>query len=193
MLTQSEHPPRPSGPREGRLARHTGPTALMAAAAATTAALATVPGPVPLLIVLAVAAGTVSDNITLLPATAVTDCWETAHYARLSILLAATATGSHRTRSSQCASHCSAGSGSMLPPVTSWRAFIQGTRSVGHRSVHRGRGLRGRHGLQRPDGLAHTALSWALWTTKRTHVRIRSAATVPEPHGRRRARCTRSE
>jgi hypothetical protein len=103
VLTQSEHPPRPSGPREGRLARHTGPTALMAAAAATTAALSTVPGPVPLLIVLAVAAGTVSDNITLLPATAVTDCWETAHYARLSILLAATATGSHRTRSSQCA------------------------------------------------------------------------------------------
>jgi hypothetical protein len=54
----------------------------MAAAAATTAALATVPGPVPLLIVLAVAAGTVSDNLTLLPATAVTDCWETARYER---------------------------------------------------------------------------------------------------------------
>ncbi|MEV0598827.1 MFS transporter [Streptomyces sp. NPDC050315] len=75
------------------LARRTGVTtrtaALIAAGAATTAALALAPGPVPLLIVLAVTAGMVRGNLTLLQATAVTDRWGATHYGHRSALLAA--------------------------------------------------------------------------------------------------------
>ncbi|MGH3309827.1 MAG: MFS transporter [Streptomyces sp.] len=78
------------------LARRTGvttrTTALIAAGGATTAALALVPGPVPLLTVLAIAAGTVRGNLTLLQATAVADRWGTRHYARLSGILTAPVT-----------------------------------------------------------------------------------------------------
>ncbi|MGX1885108.1 MFS transporter [Streptomyces sp. NPDC055287] len=78
------------------LARRTGVTArtasLIAAGGATTAALAFVPGPVPVLVLLAVLAGVVRGNITLLHATAVAERWGTADYARLSALLAAPAT-----------------------------------------------------------------------------------------------------
>ncbi|HET6358336.1 MFS transporter [Streptomyces sp.] len=78
------------------LARRTGVTTrtatLIAAGGATTAALALVPGPIPLLILLAVLAGVVRGNLTLLHATAVTDRWGTAHYGGLSALLAAPAT-----------------------------------------------------------------------------------------------------
>lgn len=78
------------------LARRTGAmtrtTLLIAAGGATTAAFALVPGPIPLLIALAVLAGLVRGNLTLLQATAVSDRWGTRHYARLSALLAAPAT-----------------------------------------------------------------------------------------------------
>lgn len=78
------------------MARHTGTTArtvaLLAASSATTAALAVVPGPVPLLIGLAVAAGMVRGNLTLLQATAITDRWGATHYGRLSALLGAPVT-----------------------------------------------------------------------------------------------------
>lgn len=67
-------------------------TVLIAAGGATTAALALVPGPVPLLTVLAVAAGMVRGNLTLLVATAVTDRWGTRHYGRLSGILTAPVT-----------------------------------------------------------------------------------------------------
>ncbi|MET9817248.1 MULTISPECIES: MFS transporter [unclassified Streptomyces] len=79
-----------------RLARHSSITnrtvALVAAGGATTAALALVPGPVPLLVALAIAAGMVRGNLTLLQATAVTDRWGATHYGRLSGLLIAPAT-----------------------------------------------------------------------------------------------------
>ncbi|MBT2456818.1 MFS transporter [Streptomyces sp. ISL-86] len=58
---------------------------------ATTATLALIPGPMPLLVVLAVVAGVVRGNLTLLQATAVTDRWGTTHYGRLSGLLGAPA------------------------------------------------------------------------------------------------------
>lgn len=78
------------------LARRTGVTTrtavLITAGGVTTAALALVPGPIPLLILLAVLAGVVRGNLTLLHATAVTDRWGTAHYGRLSALLTAPAT-----------------------------------------------------------------------------------------------------
>ncbi|MET9322387.1 MFS transporter [Streptomyces sp. NPDC003038] len=64
---------------------------LIALGGATTAALALIPGPVPLLVLLAVVAGIVRGNLTLLQATAVTDRWGTAHYGRLSALLGAPA------------------------------------------------------------------------------------------------------
>ncbi|CAM5284759.1 MFS transporter [Streptomyces badius] len=67
-------------------------TVLIALGGATTAALALVPGPVPLLVLLAVLAGVVRGNLTLLQATAVTDRWGTTHYGRLSALLTAPAT-----------------------------------------------------------------------------------------------------
>ncbi|WP_251061222.1 MFS transporter [Streptomyces sp. ISL-100] len=77
------------------VARHTSVTArtaaLVAAGGATTAALALIPGPLPLLVLLAVIAGTVRGNLTLLQATAVTDRWGTTHYGRLSGLLSAPA------------------------------------------------------------------------------------------------------
>jgi MFS family permease len=78
------------------LASHSRPTtrtaALVALGGATTAALALVPGPYPLLLGLSIAAGMVRGNLTLLQATAVTDRWGTTRYGRLSGLLAAPAT-----------------------------------------------------------------------------------------------------
>lgn len=77
------------------LARRTGVTTrtvfLVLSGGATTAALALVAGPFPLIVVLAVAAGVVRGNLTLLQATAVTDRWGTTHYGRLSGLLTAPA------------------------------------------------------------------------------------------------------
>ncbi|WP_443067682.1 MFS transporter [Streptomyces sp. NBC_01351] len=64
---------------------------LLTLGGATTAALALVPGPMPLLIALAVLAGVVRGNLTLLQATAVTDRWGATHYGRLSGLLGAPA------------------------------------------------------------------------------------------------------
>jgi MFS family permease len=66
-------------------------TALLTLGGVTTVALALVPGPYGLLVALAVAAGTVRGNLTLLQATAVTDRWGTTHDGRLSGLLAAPA------------------------------------------------------------------------------------------------------
>ncbi|MEV0090082.1 MFS transporter [Streptomyces sp. NPDC050738] len=78
------------------LARRTGVTTrttlLIAAGGATTAALGLVPGPIPLLVLLAVTAGMVRGNLTLLQATAVTDRWGATDYGRLSALLAAPVT-----------------------------------------------------------------------------------------------------
>ncbi|MER5385573.1 MFS transporter [Streptomyces sp. NPDC002688] len=78
------------------LSRTTSATArtatLIAAGGATTAALALVHGPIPLLILLAVLAGVVRGNLTLLQATAISDRWGTSHYGRLSGLLSAPAT-----------------------------------------------------------------------------------------------------
>lgn len=65
---------------------------LIAAGGATTLALGLVPGPIPLLILLAVLAGVVRGNLTLLQATVITDRWGTTHYGRLSGLLAAPVT-----------------------------------------------------------------------------------------------------
>ncbi|MEV8320464.1 MFS transporter [Streptomyces sp. NPDC059900] len=65
---------------------------LFTAGGATTAALALIQGPIPLLILLAVLAGVVRGNLTLLQATAVSDRWGTTNYGRLSGLLAAPAT-----------------------------------------------------------------------------------------------------
>jgi MFS family permease len=62
---------------------------ILALSAATTAALAAVPGPVALLIVLAFLAGTTRGIATLLQATAVSDRWGTASYGALSGILAA--------------------------------------------------------------------------------------------------------
>ncbi|WP_037808653.1 MFS transporter [Streptomyces sp. NRRL F-2580] len=77
------------------LARRTGTTArtttLVGLGGLTTAALAVTAGPYALLVALAVVAGTVRGNLTLLQATAVTDRWGTTHYGRLSGLLAAPA------------------------------------------------------------------------------------------------------
>ncbi|WP_371588020.1 MFS transporter [Streptomyces virginiae] len=64
---------------------------LIALGGATTAALALIPGPVPLLVILAVLAGVIRGNLTLLQATAVTDRWGTNQYGRLSGLLGAPA------------------------------------------------------------------------------------------------------
>ncbi|MEU9240673.1 MFS transporter [Streptomyces sp. NPDC048385] len=78
------------------LANRTGVTtrtvALIAFGGTTTAAFAMVSGPFPLLVGIAIAAGMVRGNLTLLQATAVTDRWGTTHYGRLSALLAAPAT-----------------------------------------------------------------------------------------------------
>ncbi|MFE2949362.1 MFS transporter, partial [Embleya sp. NPDC059267] len=64
-------------------------TWVLATAAATTAALAFVPGPVWLLIAVAVLAGTARGIATLLQATAIPDRWGTASYGALSGILAA--------------------------------------------------------------------------------------------------------
>lgn len=58
----------------------------------TTAAFALIPGPYGLLAALAVIAGTVRGNLTLLQATAITDRWGAHRYGRLSGLLAAPTT-----------------------------------------------------------------------------------------------------
>lgn len=75
------------------IARRTGvttrTTTLITAGSVTTAALALVPGPIPLLTVLAMLAGAVRGNFTLLQATAVTDRWGTRHYGRLTGVLSA--------------------------------------------------------------------------------------------------------
>jgi MFS family permease len=62
---------------------------ILAASAATTAALAALPGPVPVLIAVAMLAGATRGITTLLQATAVTDRWGTASYGALSGILAA--------------------------------------------------------------------------------------------------------
>ncbi|MCX4578888.1 MFS transporter [Streptomyces sp. NBC_01571] len=78
------------------LARRTGVTTrtvtLIGLGGITTATFAVVSGPFPLLVGIAIAAGMVRGNLTLLQATAVTDRWGTTHYGRLSGLLAAPAT-----------------------------------------------------------------------------------------------------
>ncbi|WP_314175622.1 MFS transporter [Streptomyces winkii] len=78
------------------VARRTGVTTrtsvLIAAGGLTTAALAVVPGPVPLLIALSIGVGMVRGNLTLLQATAVTDRWGARHYGRLSGILTAPVT-----------------------------------------------------------------------------------------------------
>ena len=62
---------------------------ILALSAATTAALAIIPGPVTLLIAVAFLAGTTRGIATLLQATAVSDRWGTASYGALSGILAA--------------------------------------------------------------------------------------------------------
>lgn len=78
------------------LARRTGVTTrtvvLISLGGFTTAAFALVPGPFPLLVGIAVAAGVVRGNLTLLQATAVSDRWGTTHYGRLSAVLGAPVT-----------------------------------------------------------------------------------------------------
>ncbi|MXM62511.1 MFS transporter [Streptomyces sp. HUCO-GS316] len=78
------------------LARHTGVTTrtvvLITLGGITTAAFALITGPFPALVGIAVAAGVVRGNLTLLQATAVSDRWGTTHYGRLSGLLAAPVT-----------------------------------------------------------------------------------------------------
>ncbi|MFW6718585.1 MFS transporter [Streptomyces sp. MAR4 CNY-716] len=75
------------------LARRTRPAAravaLVGLGGLSTLAFALIPGPYALLAALAVIAGTVRGNLTLLQATAITDRWGTTHYGRLSGLLAA--------------------------------------------------------------------------------------------------------
>ncbi|MFB6551704.1 MFS transporter [Streptomyces sp. NPDC056405] len=78
------------------LARRSSPAlraaALIGLGGATTAAFALIPGPYALLAALAVIAGTVRGNLTLLQATAITDRWGANAYGRLSGLLAAPTT-----------------------------------------------------------------------------------------------------
>lgn len=65
---------------------------ILALSAATTAALALIPGPVALLVALSVLAGTTRGIATLLQATAVSDRWGTTAYGTLSGILAAPVT-----------------------------------------------------------------------------------------------------
>jgi predicted MFS family arabinose efflux permease len=65
---------------------------ILALSAATTAALAVLPGPVALLIAVAILAGTTRGIATLLQATAVSDRWGTTSYGALSGILAAPVT-----------------------------------------------------------------------------------------------------
>ena len=62
---------------------------LIATGGATTALLAAVPGPAPLLIALVILAGAIRGNFTLLQATAVTDRWGTGAYGHVSALMTA--------------------------------------------------------------------------------------------------------
>ncbi|MEV6208426.1 MFS transporter [Kitasatospora sp. NPDC051914] len=77
------------------LARHTAVTTrtvlLIAAGGATTLLLALVPGPTALLVGIAVLAGAIRGNLTLLHATAVTDRWGTTAYGHLTARLGAPA------------------------------------------------------------------------------------------------------
>ena len=65
---------------------------LIGAGAETTALLAVVPGPMPLIFATAMVAGMVRGNLTLLQATAITDRWGTRQYGRLSAILSAPVT-----------------------------------------------------------------------------------------------------
>ncbi|MFG2084803.1 MULTISPECIES: MFS transporter [unclassified Spirillospora] len=80
----------------GALVRRTGVRArtvwILTLSAATTAALAVIPGPVALLIAVAFLAGTTRGIATLLQATAVSDRWGAASYGALSGILAAPVT-----------------------------------------------------------------------------------------------------
>lgn len=67
-------------------------SALILAGGVTTALLAAVPGPIPILVAIAVLAGMVRGNLTLIGATAVTDRWGTSEYGRISAALAAPVT-----------------------------------------------------------------------------------------------------
>ncbi len=79
----------------GRLVRRLGvrtrSVGVLAAVAVTTLLLALLPGPVVLLVAVAMLAGAARGVFTLLQATAVTDRWGAAHYGRLGGLLAAPA------------------------------------------------------------------------------------------------------
>ncbi|MFI0406076.1 MFS transporter [Actinomadura sp. 3N508] len=83
------------------LARRTGvrarTVAILALSAATTAALALIPGPIALLITVAFLAGMTRGIATLLQATAVSDRWGTAAYGSLSGILAAPITTASAT------------------------------------------------------------------------------------------------
>ncbi|MEU8124646.1 MFS transporter [Spirillospora sp. NPDC049024] len=80
----------------GALTRRTGVRArtvcILAGSAVTIAMLAVLPGPVPLLVAVAVLVGTMRGIATLLQATAVSDRWGTAAYGSLSGVLAAPVT-----------------------------------------------------------------------------------------------------
>ncbi|WP_323097530.1 MFS transporter [Intrasporangium sp. YIM S08009] len=79
-------------PLAARSAPRTRTAALIAAGGLTTALLAAVPGPLWLLTLVAMLAGTVRGNLTLLQATAVTDRWGIRAYGRLTATLAAPVT-----------------------------------------------------------------------------------------------------
>ncbi|MFD4691563.1 MFS transporter [Streptomyces sp. NPDC058463] len=75
------------------LTRRTGASArlagLIAVGGLTTAGLAVIPGPYPLVVALSMTAGMIRGNLTLVQATAVTERWGAAHYGKLSGLLGA--------------------------------------------------------------------------------------------------------
>ncbi|NYD51785.1 MFS family permease [Actinomadura luteofluorescens] len=75
-----------------RLGVRTRTVCILAGSAVTTTALAVLPGPVPLLIAVAVLGGTTRGIATLLQATAVSDRWGTAVYGSLSGVMAAPVT-----------------------------------------------------------------------------------------------------
>lgn len=79
-------------PLAARTGATTRTTVLVLAGGVTTALLALVPGPVVLLVAVAMLAGMVRGNLTLIGATAVTDRWGTRDYGRLSGVLAAPVT-----------------------------------------------------------------------------------------------------
>jgi MFS family permease len=65
---------------------------ILAASAATVAALAIIPGPIPLLIAAAIGAGALRGTYTLLQATAVSDRWGTSNFATLNAVASAPTT-----------------------------------------------------------------------------------------------------